>query len=110
MVSGLVKLQAKEGARSSTKKSIEKHGPWFVVARDFVRDTKGHLGYYVFPANDVTNLLLQSMADKREGWETCLIYGQAFCVTTSANSSRVQPASRIGRLNCVDLFQQLTHN
>jgi len=69
MVSGLVKLQAKEGARSSTKKSIEKHGPWFVVARDFVRDTKGHLGYYVFPANDVTNLLLQSMADKREGWE-----------------------------------------
>ena len=72
MVSGLVKLQAKEGARSSTKKSIEKHGPWFVVARDFVRDTKGHLGYYVFPANDVTNLLMQSMADKREGCESTL--------------------------------------
>ena len=72
MVSGLVKLQAKEGARSSTKKSIEKHGPWFVVARDFVRDTKGRLGYYVYPANDVTNLLMQSMADKRAGCESAL--------------------------------------
>tara|TARA_Y100000361_G_scaffold150580_1_gene166495 strand:- start:727 stop:1017 length:291 start_codon:yes stop_codon:yes gene_type:complete len=72
MVSGLVKLQAKEDARSSTKKSIKKHGPWFVVARDFVRDTKGHLGYYVYPANDVTNLLWQSMTDKREGRESTL--------------------------------------